>query len=199
MHCDYPGAGRTAGNVIRDSISINDGRKKKGPAYGFGFVAWGSGLDDCQVSNCLALVTASERQDDREGAFFVSRLPGSAFGPDDLHIRGCRVEDSIACVSSAGIPLVSSSLPKLSPEDVAFERNAYGAVGGDPLFLEANRTYASLEAWRRATGQETRLGKSTARPATLATSISAAADYRLKSPRDLPEFALFKSLVNPAR
>ena len=188
MHCDYPKAGRTAGNVIRACVSINDGRKDKAPAFGFGFVAWGSGLDDCRVENCLAAVT-TDAPKGAEGLLFVSTLAGFADKADKTHIRGCTFTGCVALADAAGVPLVTNNLAGAAVEDVRLEGNSYRAPGAGSLFVHGPTRYSGLEEWRKATGQETREGKSTVRPGNPAVKVPT--EYRLTDPRVLEKFELF--------
>lgn len=193
MHCDYPKAGRTRGNVIRSSLSINDGRKGKDAGIGFGLVAWGAGLDDCRVENCLASVTTDALKGSSDGLLFVRYLTGFADKSDKTDIRGGVFSDCIAVTTEAGIPVVSNRFPKATLANVRFERNAYRASKDGAVFLEGEQRLVGLDNWRKATGQETRDGKATARDATKVVAVPA--DYRLTDPRALPRFKLFEALT----
>ena len=190
MHCDYPKAGLTKGNVIRSSISINDGRKKKGSAFGFGLVAWGAGLDECRVEKCLATVTTAAPKG-AEGLLFVNLITGFADKADKTHVRGCVFRDNIALAAGAGVPLVSNNLPRATVEDVRYEGNSYLTARGEPLLLFGDKRYSSLADWRAATGQETRDGRSTVGDAR-ADALELPDDYRLRDPRKLDTFAVFE-------
>ncbi|MGC4044236.1 MAG: right-handed parallel beta-helix repeat-containing protein [Armatimonas sp.] len=107
MHCDYPTAGHTKGNVIRSCISIDDGRKtEQTPAFGFGFVAWGSGLEECRLERNLVIVTKSFTGKESEGALFITRIPGYGGQGDDMHIKGCLAKDNIVVVTGKDVPLL---------------------------------------------------------------------------------------------
>ncbi len=193
MHCDYPKAGVTKGNVIRSCISINDGRREKGAAFGFGFVAWGAGLDECRIENCFAAVAPDAPKEAREGLLFVSLVSGFADMADKTRIRGCVMSDNIAIAAGAGVPLVSNNLPHATVEDVRYEGNTYLVQKVEPLFLVGDKRFSNLDDWRKATGQETRNGKSVVRGSD-AKSFVIPADYRLRTPRELSLFPAFKYL-----
>ncbi|MBM4071674.1 MAG: hypothetical protein FJ271_22495 [Planctomycetes bacterium] len=192
MHCDYPKAGKTQGNVIRFCISINDGRKTKQPAFGFGFVAWGAGLDECRLENNLAIVTKNAKQQQAEGLLFVTVVTGFADKTDQTHIRGCVVSKCIAFSQATDVPLVSTSIEKMTPADVRFAGNAY--LSQSPLFSIGKERFPGINEWRKATGQETRDGKSTAVRLDPA-SLELPADYRSVEPRLLAKYRLFDALL----
>lgn len=194
MHCDYPKAGLTRGNIIRSCISINDGRRDNGAGYGFGFVAWGAGLEECAIEKCLAVVDTAPGKSASKGLLFTDHISGFAAKEDMTHIRGCVLRENIALAAAADIPLVSNNLPDAKLEDVRHEGNSYLAKKGDPLLLHREKRYSNLEEWRKATGQETREGKSTVGTAK-ADSITVPAEFRLTAPRSLAEWSLFKALV----
>jgi ferric-dicitrate binding protein FerR (iron transport regulator) len=193
MHCDYPKAGVTKGNIIRSCISINDGRREKGAAFGFGFVAWGAGLDECTIEKCLAVVNEPVAKKPPEGLLFVSLITGFADKADKTHIRGCSFRNNIAFNTAKDVPLVSNNLPAATVEDVRFESNSYRVKGVEPLFVDGGKRYATGDAWRQATGQETRDGKSTAAPVDQ-PAITVPAEYRVRDPRKLDTFSLYDAL-----
>lgn len=191
MHCDYPKAGQTKGNVIRSCVSINDGRREKGAAFGFGFVAWGAGLDECRIEKCLAAVTAPAPKRPAEGLLFVSFITGFADKADKTHVRGCTFRNNIAFNAAKDVPLVSNNLPAATVKDVRVEGNSYLTKKGEPLLLHGDKRYSSLDDWRKATGQETRDGKSTVGNART-DAIKLPDDYRFRDPRKLDTFAAFE-------
>jgi len=193
MHCDYPKAGVTKGNVIRSCISINDGRREKGAAFGFGFVAWGAGLDECTVEKCLAVVSEPAAKQSTEGLLFVSLITGFADKADKTHIRGCGFRNNIAFNTAKDVPLVSNNLPNATLEDVRFEGNSYLTDKTEPIFNHGDKRYSSTDDWRKATAQETRDGKS-AVGKTTAESLAVPRDYRLTDPRALEKQSLWKAL-----
>lgn len=188
MHCDYPTAGQTHGNVIRGCISINDGRKTdQTPAFGFGFVAWGSGLDNCLLERNLVIVTRSFTGKEAEGALFVNRIPGYGGKGDDMYIKGCVAKSNIVMVSGAGVPLFTSNLPTLAREQVQLDGNHYIAKNIPTLFTDGEKRYLSLAKWRAATGQEPH-------PAAVSPVVTVPPDYHKKTPRTLKDLGLFKLL-----
>ena len=194
MHCDYPKAGLTKGNVIRSCISINDGRREKGAGYGFGFVAWGAGLDECVIEKCLAVVDATAGKSASKGLLFADYITGFATKEDKTQIRGCVFRNTIALGAVGDTPLVSNNLPDAKLEDVRHEGNSYLAKKGEPLLLHGEKRYSSVHDWRKATGQETREGKPTVGTAE-ADSLKIPADYRLTDPRALAKWPLFKATM----
>lgn len=191
MHCDYPTSGKTQGNVIRASVSINDGRQKdKSDAVGFGFVTWGDGLDDCHITNTLTLVTKDSPKSPAGGALFVAYIPGSVQPGMGLHIRGCSATHNRVVLYGTGPALVYSDLPDATEKNVRFAGNSYQTGGlATPLFVWNDKRFASEDEWHRATGQES--GKKTkgsgAENAAPSPNITLA-DYSLKDPHALPNF-----------
>ena len=195
MHCDYPGAPPTQGNVMRRCVSINDGRKEKGDNIGFGFVTWGSGLDDCEIGGSLVVVTDSDPQKRDMAAFFVSYIVGSQDAKDKLHVHGCRFRNNLAIISGAGVAFVGNDMPNPTVADVLYEGNWFAADGTvTPDFGDGAKRYATLDEWRAATGQETKDGESTARIDKPRLQAIDRRDYRLSEPRRLPGYFLMKFL-----
>ena len=87
---------------------------------------------------------------------------------------------------------MTNNLAGATVEDLRFEGNAYRAPGAGSLFVHGPTRYSGLDDWRKATGQETRDGKSTARPGNPAVKVPT--EYRLTHPRALEKFELFKAL-----
>jgi hypothetical protein len=193
MHCDYPGAGITRSNVIRSCISINDGQREQGAASGFGFVVWGAGLTDCIVEKNLAYVDDPGHKLHREGLLFASFTPGFAKKNDRTRIDGCIFRKNIAIANGKDVPLVSNTIPEASPKNVRFEGNTFLTLKTEPLFLHGEKRYLSLAEWQKATEQEMRDGKSTAGKFP-ADAIVLPADYRLRDPRALDKWPLFKAI-----
>lgn len=194
MHCDYPKAGLTRGNVIRSCISINDGRREKGAGYGFGFVAWGAGLEECVIEKCLAVVDSAAGKAASKGLLFADYISGFAAKEDKTQIRGCVLRNNLALAGATDLPLVSNNLPDAKLEDVRHEGNSYLSKKGDPLLLHGEKRYSDVNEWRKATGQETRDGKPTV-GTTKADSITVPGEYRLTDPRSLAEWSLFNAVL----
>jgi hypothetical protein len=191
MHCDYPKAGLTKGNVIRSCISVNDGRREKGAGYGFGFVAWGAGLEECVIEKCLAVVDSAPDKNASKGLLFADHISGFAAKEDKTRIRGCVLRNSVALAAVADLPLVSNTLPDAKLEYVRHEGNSYLTKKGDPLLLHGEKRYSNLDDWRKATGQETSDGKPTVGTAK-ADSITVPALQQLKVPRELEKAPIWK-------
>lgn len=190
MHCDYPGAPRTHGNVIRRSISVNDGRKKDAGTVGFGFVTWGSGLDECLIANNLVCVT-SEAVPRSGAALFVAYVSGSQQATDVPHVRGCVFRDNVVQISEPGVDFVDDASPSPSLEKVRFEGDIFLApspLSGEvsPGFREGSRRYATLEEWHAASSQEPPPHRHAARIEV--------GNYRLTEPRNLAQFPLMKAV-----
>jgi hypothetical protein len=193
MHCDSPKAGVTNRNIIRSCISINDGRREKGAAFGFGFVAGGAGLDSCTVEKCLAVVNEPTAKKPPEGLLFVSFITGFADKADKTHIRGCGFRDDIAFNTAKDVPLVSNNFPTATSEDARFEGNSYVTDKTEPIFTDGDKRYTTADDWRKTTGQETLDAKSTV-GGTTAESISVPRDHCLTDPRALEKHRLWKAL-----
>lgn len=178
MHCDYPAAPKTHANTIRDSVSLDDGRKAKGDSIGFGFVTWGSGLDDCVIERNRAICTLDDPHSRENGLLFVAYLPGSGKAGENQHVRGCVFRDNIVEAAGTGIAFVRQSSPDGALGEVTFQGNAYRAPGPRG-FLRGSQRMASLDQWRAATGD------GSATPRAVLTNVRGG-DLRTLRPRDLP-------------
>jgi hypothetical protein len=182
MHCDYPLAPRTASNACRCTVSINDGRKKKGEPAGFGFVTWGSGLDDCIIEHCLAVVEPDSLVPEPQGVLFAAYILGSQGATDHPHITNCVFRQNTVHLLGKGHALVSSTLPVTTPAEVTFLDNVFHLGGGiDPVVrCSAGGTVVeSFSHWQSATAQT---------PQTLLSSATPISGYRAISPEQLPQW-----------
>jgi hypothetical protein len=126
-----------SGNVIRYNISENDGRRHK---YGGVHVGTsGEAVHGIEIYNNTIYATASE-----DGQ------------PRDVWVGGTAVNKGInfrnnLFVSDAGVPLV-----EIEPNQtaVALQGNGYWANGGKFIILDKSGSFAALDEWRAATGQE---------------------------------------------
>jgi lysophospholipase L1-like esterase len=181
MHCDYPTAPKTMRNSIRDSISVDDGRKPRGDSLGFGFVSWGSGLDYCTIERNLAFVNRSDPLKREDGVFFVSYITGSKAAADVLHVTHCLVKGNVAVVDAPGIAFLRDDLPFSGLKDVLFEDNAFISPEQAPFLVNRQR-YDTLNSWKKATGEEQN-------DLTEVTSPSQRIrGYQSVQPTDLPKF-----------
>jgi hypothetical protein len=192
MHCDYPKAGQTKGNVIRSCISINDGQREKGAGYGFGFVAWGAGLEECVIEKCLVVADKVSVKNSNKGLLFTDYISGFAAKEDKTQIRGCVFRSNVL-QAGEGLSMVSNTLPEAKLEHVLLEGNTYLSQKGDPLFLQGEKRYSNVDEWRKATGQETREGKSTVGPIKT-NSIILPDGFQRLTPRELEKSSLWKLL-----
>jgi hypothetical protein len=203
MHCDYPGAPRTYKNVIQSSVSTDDGRKPKGDSLGFGFVSWGSGLDECSIDHDLAIVTNGDPKARLNGAFFVSFITGSKAAQDVLHVKNCQVRDSVADLQGPGNAFVRSDLPSPGPSDVRFSQNLFQGNSATPFVqaFSASKIYPTLSAWQSATG-----GPQPNRPPMTNSQLEVRRKFLLQTykslspprpPQSVPENRILKSLFLP--
>jgi len=159
MHCDFPWAPPTIRNVIRNSISVDDGRKQKGSHFGFGICCWGAGLDDCTIADNITAVTSGDPEDRGFAAYWVAFIKES---DEDLknnkevqHINGCVFRNNTASISGAGAAFVANDFPGATPANVLFKGNDFQSTANLPaVFLQGKERYATLAAWRSATNQE---------------------------------------------
>lgn len=189
MHCDYPGAPATRKNVIRNCVSVNDGRKEKGDSMGFGFVTWGSGLDDCVIAHNVGFVSEDDPAARQNAMLFVSYLPGSAQNEDKLHVRGCRFEENRILVAAKGVAFYRSSLPDSAIENVVLTNNAFRySTPESPRFVAGDAgatSFGSLKEWEASVP--------VGGPNYVQEGVPGfSSDYRNLRPRDLPQF--FKTL-----
>jgi len=192
MHCDYPAAPPTTGNVFRNCVSVNDGRKPRGENIGFGFVTWGAGLDDCHIDGNLTLVDIDDVKARDQGLLFVSYIEGATKPSDVLHVRSSTFRNNLSVVLGKGIAYVNDRLPSENSSDVRYEGNRFAASPGlSPVFLKGGSTpmhYSSLSDWQQGPGKSSRRDNAP----EAAKWIS---DYRTLDPRQLPESPLIKAAL----
>lgn len=186
MHCDFPDAPRTHHNVIRDSISVDDGQKTVKPEpWGFGFVVWGTGLYDCRIERNLAVMTKPDpKQRERAGLFAtfirMEKVPLQAQRLERALFRENVVE---VAAGGAGELFVRNNFPSHVPRDVQFERNDFRSpfpipfrLGPDGETTDRDRLSWPIAPGVRNDGPNGRKG------------ASAIGDVRGLQPRDLPAF-----------
>ncbi|HWD38080.1 MAG TPA: right-handed parallel beta-helix repeat-containing protein [Fimbriimonas sp.] len=178
MHCDYPFAPRTHDNVMRDSVSVNDGRRPGGNAVGFGFVVWGSGLYHCSIKRNLAVCTEDGPRGNSNGLLFATFIRDDKEPLPAQRLEAGLFQDNV--VEIAGTSAVFMADNFAQNEQIRFVGNSFRSKLNPP-FVEGQHAFKSVEEWHKATGKET--GK----PTTL-TGASALGDYRNLRPRDLPRF-----------
>lgn len=176
MHCDYPTAPPTHGNVMRHCVSVNDGRKAKGDNVGFGFVTWGSGLDDCILENNRCYVTEDGNKDRRVGALFVTYINGSQGKDDKLHVLSSVFRHNEVQITVPGVDFVDDNAPPDLAGGVRFEGNVYF---GDVGFAVAGKRYDTYAEWKSA-GHDL---------APRNRSMPDLGDYRLTSTDQMRSFA----------
>ena len=141
---EWGGVRQLEQDTIRYCISVNDGRRH---AYG-------------------AVHIGTSRQPVRDIVVHNNTLIMSAapLGTPRVVWVGSKINERIAffnnlLVSSDGVPLI-----EIEPQqkDVRFLGNGYWATDGRFVYQEAEKTFATLEAWRTVFKQETRNGRSTA-------------------------------------
>jgi hypothetical protein len=173
MHCDYPTAPPTRNNVIRNCISVNDGRKPRGDNVGVGFVSWGSGLDDCTVEGNRIYVTGDAYPKKGVGALFVTFIHGSEGKGDRVHVQSCIFKNNLVQVLNGSVAFVDSNAPAADADGTKFEGNAY--FGESPGFNWAQKTF-DLRSWREE-GRDR---------SPVAHGIPALEDFRSLEPGQLP-------------
>lgn len=159
MHCDYPAAKPTRGNVIRDCLSIDDGRKAKGGPSGFGFVSWGSGLDHCQILDTIAIRSAPHARS--TGGLFVHILTGWEKPGDHPGVADSLASGNRVVVAAPGNACLQLDQPLLDTTSVRFQRNAYLTVGPETgTFLsvrakgDAAPEQVGFAVWQDSAGQD---------------------------------------------
>lgn len=132
----YEGAPHTfSGNVVRYNISENDARKN---AYAGIFVRNdGSGVRDLAVYHNTVYVSPSNRGGSPR-ALLVHKT------------ENVRLSNNLL-LAAGGVPLVDVGE---NQPGLRFDNNAYFTTGGPFVIRHGDKTYATLEAWRGATGQE---------------------------------------------
>ncbi len=178
MHCDYPSAPRTHHNAIRNSVSVDDGRKAKGEPFGFGFVVWGSGLYDCTIEKNLAVLTKPDPQKRENGGLFATFIRDEKEPMEAQRLEGAMVRENVVEISALGASFVRNNFPMRLPGDVTFRGNDYRA--GLPVpFVEVGRRFDSVADWRQAAEEGA---------PTKAKGAEALGDYARLKPHDLPDF-----------
>jgi hypothetical protein len=143
--CSYKGAPHPwRNNIVRFNISDNDGRAAK-PSAGIAFWTDGPELEGVQIYNNTIISDP--------GPEWVLAAAIRATGPVD----GARVFNNLL-IATSGSAFIDN---KSSPNGIRFEGNAYWTEGGPVRIHWAGQEYNSIEAWRKATGQETRDGADT--------------------------------------
>jgi hypothetical protein len=131
----FPYARPFGGNTVRYNISANDGRKNR---YG-GLHFWGPVVDTQVYNNTIYVAPAPTGQ------------PAAVvFDPERTTTRNIALRNNIL-ETSDGLPLIE--VPSEQP-GLLLQGNAYFSAGA-PLTIDwLGAEYASLSAWRSATGQE---------------------------------------------
>jgi hypothetical protein len=191
MHCDFPTAPPTRENVMRDSVSIDDGRKShQAEPYGFGFVTWGSGLDDCLIEKNIVFTKMPDPHMKDTGGLFVAYIPEGTKKPDVPHVTGCRFKDNLVAVESAGHAFVRVDLPNPGQSSVRFIGNSYRSSIQPSFFAGRSpaKEYKATATWQKETGEDTS-------PTKWLNGVdlqARLAGYESLRPRQLPAF--FKRL-----
>lgn len=181
MHCDFPSAPKTQRNIIRRSVSVDDGRKAKGEPYGFGYVVWGTGLYDCRIEKNLAVVTKDDELNRENGALFATFIRMEEVPLEKQRLDGGQFIDNVVQVSGKGVSFVRNNFPNRFPNDVVFRGNSYWS-NLQPPFIEGAKgetQYKSLGEWQKGTQNDL---KSPVKPAL------SLGNYTALRPRDLPNW-----------
>ncbi len=186
MHCDFPEAPRTHNNVIRDSISIDDGRKAVGEPSGFGFVVWGTGLYDCTVERNLAVLTKDDPEKRENGVLFATFIRMDKLRLSAQRLQGAIFKNNVVEIEGEGASFFRSNFPSKEQGQYSFRGNDYRSKITPPFIEGPNgeHRFATVAQWRAATGD-------TLEDMHKARSIALDRYQKLK-PRDLPKF--FKRL-----
>ena len=150
MHCDFPTAPTTRRNMMRSSVSIDDGRKRQqSEPYGFGFVTWGSGLDECTIEhNIVFAKLPSLHKKPVEGGLFVAYITGSAKKPDVPHVTSCLFKDNIVDIETPARAFVRIDLPNPSSRNVRVVGNSYRSAD-HARFIIGHATMTFEPHWLR--------------------------------------------------
>ncbi|CAN5479762.1 hypothetical protein BH11ARM2_BH11ARM2_39020 [soil metagenome] len=186
MHCDFPSAPRTQRNVMRDSISLNDGRLSKGDASGFGFVVWGSGLYDCRIERNLVIATVDGSKESGNGLLFATFIRDDKEPLAAQRLEGALFLNNQVVLNGKGPALVQDNFPPDVKREVTYQGNLYKS-SATPVFVmgpKGEKRIESVEVWRTATGDKP--------GPVVAKTIPTMEEVSKLSPRDLPAF--FKRL-----
>jgi hypothetical protein len=134
MHCDYPYATSTHDNIFRHCVSVNDGRKPSGSEIGFGFVSWGSGVDNCHVESNLTVVLTEPRHLTPFGALFVVYILGSQGKDEKPHVMHSSFVGNISLVEAPGVDQYHVNMPKTAITDTILYGNRILRPGKGGLF-----------------------------------------------------------------
>lgn len=180
MHCDFPDAPRTHHNVIRSSVSIDDGRKAKGEPYGFGFVVWGSGLYDCTIEKNLAVQTKDDPLNRENGMLFATFIRMDKVPFEQQRLEKAVFKGNVVVVTGKGASFVRNNFPNNVPREVTFIGNVYRS-DYKPAFLfgpNGEKRFTTLDEWKA-------VGNDTQAPPRKTPEIG---DYKALKPRHLPSF-----------
>jgi hypothetical protein len=128
--CQYPGAPLWKNNIVRYNISINDGAKN----FQSGIGLW---LGDAGISD--ALIYNNVIVNSQHGVSTLGDLPGMIYRNNVFLVGGDVLVGSLA--------------------KSRFENNLYWNAGKGALYRDGNTVYMTLEAWTKATSQETMDGR----------------------------------------
>lgn len=181
MHCDYPSAPLTHGNVIRDSISIGDGRRKPGEAAAFGFVVWGSGLYDCRIERNIAVANVDGTAKTDFGMLFLSFIRDDKVELKTQKLDNALFEDNLVSLTGKGVPLVSDNFPEGTTREATFRGNVFQTTDPPVLMGPRGVRYDSYDAWAKATGNQSG-------PIAERWSVPSMDEVKGLKPRDLSGF-----------
>lgn len=177
MHCDYPSSPRTERNVIRDSVSIDDGRKAKGDAVGFGFVTWGSGLYDCSIDHNIVVLDLADPERHENGLLFVTYIRSTDDDLQKQRIDGGVFRRNIVRLSKPGSAFVRNDLSDHAAGTIHFEENSF--IGSGP-FVDSGKGGARYESF----------GDWGEQPVNPNPALGVIGNFRELKPRDLPSFLI---------
>ena len=132
-------------NVIRYNVSENDGREHDYAAI----QTWGRIVNSEIYNNTIYITSRTTSTTGVPRAILIKNSSITLQDPQHLHFRNNIIQ------SAGGIRLLEVQASALDQAtDVRFEGNDYFPSGGTFKIVWGATTYASLAAWRAATGQE---------------------------------------------
>jgi len=136
--CQYSGAREFKDNVCRYNITENDGIACAYPMGAIHFYSSGSsgGIQNTQVYNNTVYVSVATR--------------GAGIEIDTGYIYNTLIYNNIILTAPGKLVVDSSD----TSGGWSFKGNCYWTYGGDIAISWGDKTYTSLDEWRKATGQE---------------------------------------------
>ena len=135
------GTHTNSGNVIRYSVSENDGRRN-GRA---GMQLWGN-VVNAQIYNNAVYISSTGNTN--TAAFYAHDLGSDGKRPKNVQIRNNIFE------TTGGAKIINTTQGVVDAKGLSFQGNAYYTTSGSFKIQWGNSSYGSLNSWQDSKGQE---------------------------------------------